>query len=467
MASLHIQLSLLWIALLAVTYWNMAIIIPIMGMLLLVLVDTYFVAVYVSEPLARRITGVATSLDVVCCDISFISSVLTATASGFLLGADEAPGASEGEDWRMAFAVRALLVANVITVESIMSQWPRLRRNTRLRTAAFTVATLVVALLCWAFFATVVIDREKRAADGLCSTVLAVSCATLVLRLLKTLVKMCVAATGSLWGAASGVEDFDPRDGLGLRMDLVEAVLAFLVSITYAPSGNLPWLLQFVLLQRLYRLVTCTNNCRRYDEIVRPFPVVHGITGDCIICLDAFNEPAGCRKLHCGHHFHDVCLRKWLMQSSRCPTCRQNVFATPARQDGDSDQTREIVRDNITRQQQLTNQMLEEQQELDRRIEECREIHQRLVAELELRRELRSGLGGRRGSRAQPRLAHETLQVPRLALAAHSSLSVDHATQTCDSLHAGDGVVVSKRDREEGKQHDPEPPRQKRRADRK
>jgi hypothetical protein len=326
MASVNVQLSLLWVALLAVVYWNVTTILPVLGMLLLVLLDTAAITWYMAEPFVRRATGVTIPIDLVYFDVSFLSSVLTATACGVLMNLDDE--AKHGEGWRVAFATRSFLVVNVIAVEAIMAQWPRLQRGTRLRTGALTATMLVAAMLCWAYFATVLLDETAVGGvpNGLCRTVLVISLATLVLRLAKTLVKMVISWC---WR-----DDFDPRDASGLRMDLAEAVLAFIVGVGYAPSGNLPWLIQIVLLQRLYRLVTCTNNCRRYEEIVAPFPVVHGIPGDCVICLDDFKEPLGCRKLRCGHHFHDVCLRKWLMQSPRCPTCRQEAFVASQPEEG-------------------------------------------------------------------------------------------------------------------------------------
>jgi hypothetical protein len=268
--------------------------------------------------------------------MSVLSSMLTAAACYYLLGIDRI------SDWRVAFAVRALLVSNTVAIETVMSDWSALPRSRRIRMSVFTVATFVSALLCWAYFATDEMDPDADVADQLSNRVLVISFVTLVLRLMKTLFKMMFSVVSAyFWNA-----ELDPRDAIGLRMDFAEAVCSFALGIAYSrySSTDMPWLLQAVMLQRLNRLIISISTCRRFDEITTPFPVAHSVPGDCVICLDPFTEPAGCRKLPCGHHFHDRCLRKWLMQSSQCPHCRRNPFSQrpgaapapppPAAQDG-------------------------------------------------------------------------------------------------------------------------------------
>ena len=380
MASLQIQLSLLWVALVSVAYWNMLTILPIFSSLMVTSFNSVFIVIYVVRYPATLVMGIdPIPGDVIVCDVSFVSSVLTATACNFLVE-------STSGDWWAAFAARSLLVSNVIIIEAVMAQWPRLSTSRRLRAAAYTVLTLVGALLSWAFYATLGFTQRPTDADELSRTVLVISCFTLCLRLVKTLVKMGVSFYYTSWVRSDG-EDFDPRDSTGLRMDLAEAVLAFFAGVGYAPSGNLPWLLQVVLLQRMYRLVTCVTLCKRWDEIISPFPVVHDYRGDCIICLEPFNEPTGCRKLHCGHHFHDTCLRKWLMQSSRCPTCRQHVFTNLANQsaerrerlDEPNDRVDELIRrreELQARQQRLTQLQARHQQLTQLRAEVQRVVHE-------------------------------------------------------------------------------------------
>lgn len=42
----------------------------------------------------------------------------------------------------------------------------------------------------------------------------------------------------------------------------------------------------------------------------------------CIICLDEIKKA---KKLNCGHVFHLNCLRRWLEQKVKCPTCRKTI----------------------------------------------------------------------------------------------------------------------------------------------
>ncbi len=44
----------------------------------------------------------------------------------------------------------------------------------------------------------------------------------------------------------------------------------------------------------------------------------------CGVCLAQFKEAdKGAVSPSCGHAFHEVCLRKWLVRSRTCPMCRE------------------------------------------------------------------------------------------------------------------------------------------------
>ena len=45
----------------------------------------------------------------------------------------------------------------------------------------------------------------------------------------------------------------------------------------------------------------------------------------CIICRDEMLTEHACRRLPCGHSFHVWCLRRWLENDLRCPTCRHQL----------------------------------------------------------------------------------------------------------------------------------------------
>ena len=47
---------------------------------------------------------------------------------------------------------------------------------------------------------------------------------------------------------------------------------------------------------------------------------------ECCICLDEFHDRERLAKLRCGHVFHGACIKKWLVQDLRCPTCRSDVL---------------------------------------------------------------------------------------------------------------------------------------------
>ena len=48
-------------------------------------------------------------------------------------------------------------------------------------------------------------------------------------------------------------------------------------------------------------------------------------SGECHICLEEFKNTV-CKKLPCGHHYHDKCIKPWLTeQSTCCPVCRVDI----------------------------------------------------------------------------------------------------------------------------------------------
>jgi hypothetical protein len=51
---------------------------------------------------------------------------------------------------------------------------------------------------------------------------------------------------------------------------------------------------------------------------------------ECCICLSAYDgaEP---RELPSGHHFHWVCIDKWLHINATCPLCKYNVRKNTSR----------------------------------------------------------------------------------------------------------------------------------------
>ena len=55
-----------------------------------------------------------------------------------------------------------------------------------------------------------------------------------------------------------------------------------------------------------------------------PEELADGVT--CIVCRD---EMDAAKKLPCGHMFHSVCLRSWLVEQAVCPICRASLTQRP------------------------------------------------------------------------------------------------------------------------------------------
>lgn len=49
--------------------------------------------------------------------------------------------------------------------------------------------------------------------------------------------------------------------------------------------------------------------------------------GECLICLDDFEEGSEVRTLPCFHFFHTACVDKWLTSNGSCPVCKHRVEA--------------------------------------------------------------------------------------------------------------------------------------------
>ncbi|CAK7348022.1 unnamed protein product [Dovyalis caffra] len=49
---------------------------------------------------------------------------------------------------------------------------------------------------------------------------------------------------------------------------------------------------------------------------------------ECCICLSAYEDGSELRELPCNHHFHCVCIDKWLCINATCPLCKFNIVKT-------------------------------------------------------------------------------------------------------------------------------------------
>lgn len=49
-----------------------------------------------------------------------------------------------------------------------------------------------------------------------------------------------------------------------------------------------------------------------------------GATGECAVCMTAFQAGAEVRQLPCNHHFCEKCTKRWMDQHTTCPMCRRD-----------------------------------------------------------------------------------------------------------------------------------------------
>ncbi|KAJ3679131.1 hypothetical protein LUZ60_017142 [Juncus effusus] len=47
---------------------------------------------------------------------------------------------------------------------------------------------------------------------------------------------------------------------------------------------------------------------------------------ECCICLSGYEDGVELRELPCGHHFHCICIDKWLCINAICPLCKYNIL---------------------------------------------------------------------------------------------------------------------------------------------
>ncbi|KAL4621815.1 hypothetical protein ACB092_06G255400 [Castanea dentata] len=57
---------------------------------------------------------------------------------------------------------------------------------------------------------------------------------------------------------------------------------------------------------------------------------------ECCICLSSYDDGTELRELPCNHHFHCICIDKWLHINATCPLCKFNILK-PVNQSGSED----------------------------------------------------------------------------------------------------------------------------------
>jgi len=87
----------------------------------------------------------------------------------------------------------------------------------------------------------------------------------------------------------------------------------------------------FILIFLFYRFLTplfdTSENNQTNNEVieVEMEEVVARIPDqECPICLEK-NEEEKWVKIKCGHNFHSICIKNWIVIQKSCPICRQNL----------------------------------------------------------------------------------------------------------------------------------------------
>ncbi|CAM6049783.1 unnamed protein product [Sphagnum compactum] len=53
---------------------------------------------------------------------------------------------------------------------------------------------------------------------------------------------------------------------------------------------------------------------------------ISGEDAECCICLSPYDDGVELREIPCTHHFHSVCIDKWLRINATCPLCKYNII---------------------------------------------------------------------------------------------------------------------------------------------
>ena len=48
--------------------------------------------------------------------------------------------------------------------------------------------------------------------------------------------------------------------------------------------------------------------------------------GECVICLDDYNNDTECCSIKCEHTFHTKCIETWYREKQSCPLCRESII---------------------------------------------------------------------------------------------------------------------------------------------
>nr|CCC93864.1 unnamed protein product [Trypanosoma congolense IL3000] len=253
----------------------------------------------------------------------FSTSALLVSFNPILL--TYAVGVSETFEWFNSHIVNLIVSTWIVALEQQLEKWPS-RRDTKFRvvSGALCCFSLLCGMLHWAFHATVAEDRSP--GGSVAQYVVTVSSASAVIRIWELLIYGLAHVWHSMKAPHDCVEasNFDPMDEAGLWVRSACAFAALFVSIAYCPKST-GFLVQFTVIRSFCHASYSVLLLLRLRCILNSVAEVEA-TALCVICQDPIAPPERGRRLQCGHIFHSLCLRRWLMRRSCCPTCRQPPF---------------------------------------------------------------------------------------------------------------------------------------------
>nr|CCC51677.1 conserved hypothetical protein [Trypanosoma vivax Y486] len=234
--------------------------------------------------------------------------------------------------WRDALLVPVILSLFASYIKRQVALWGQ-RRDWVFRVVSSVMCCSVTlsAILQWAFYATA--EPPSDGPGELAYYVVIVQCATISLHVIKLSLfnLLHVWYTSALTSQLRGSSDFDTMEEVGLCLHIITSTATLLASVMYIPGDVTP-LVQLMVVPHICYIAGTLLLIYRLNNILKPFPEV-STTSDCVICLESVKPMEMGRRLECGHIFHSRCLRRWLMRSERCPTCRTPAFRQQNRVD--------------------------------------------------------------------------------------------------------------------------------------
>lgn len=77
---------------------------------------------------------------------------------------------------------------------------------------------------------------------------------------------------------------------------------------------------------RVVRQLNFDECCVKIEKSLSLLPCNEDENNECSICMSTQDELSSMGRLHCGHTFHNHCIKTWfLMSKNTCPYCRSEI----------------------------------------------------------------------------------------------------------------------------------------------